>query len=82
LNCEIKNGELRICILPLASWLREAILSFASQLKNLSFYEDKIKSKLLEIHEIVSWIEVEEKKYNVLYLKLTNVPAEFTQLKL
>ncbi|HEY8660756.1 MAG TPA: hypothetical protein VIL78_17100 [Hanamia sp.] len=43
MNCKIKNGELRICILPLASWLREAILSFASQI--VFYHEDTQRKK-------------------------------------
>jgi hypothetical protein len=39
--------------------------------KNLSVYEAKVKSKYLEIQDTIRWIEDEEKRYNVLYLKLS-----------
>ena len=40
-------------------------------LKNLSFYEAEIKSKLSEVQDTIRWIEEKAKKYNVAYLKLS-----------
>ncbi|HQZ78878.1 MAG TPA: hypothetical protein PK190_13000 [Bacteroidia bacterium] len=41
-------------------------------LKNLSFYEDKLKSKLLEVQDTIHWIDNRKVKYNSLYVRLNN----------